>query len=159
MNHQKYTVFSEDFFKKELIDKLNTLTPNTKPNWGIMSAQHFVEHIIGAWLISNGRFAIDRKNSKEEMKERREFLFSNKEFPKGFDRPDAPKGKLPQLRKANLQEAIESLKVEIERFFNYHQSHPNVKPVHPIFGELSKDEWLLFQSKHIKHHLKQFNLI
>ena len=62
MNNQNYQVYADTFFKTDLIDKLKQLEDNQKPLWGIMTPQHMVEHIIGSWLISNGRFQVKLQN-------------------------------------------------------------------------------------------------
>jgi len=31
--------------------------------------------------------------------------------------------------------------------------------LHPVFGELNFEEWILLHYKHVTHHLKQFGLI
>ena len=37
------------------IELLKKLTPDKKPEWGIMSAQHMIEHILLAVQMSNGK--------------------------------------------------------------------------------------------------------
>jgi hydroxymethylglutaryl-CoA reductase/oxepin-CoA hydrolase/3-oxo-5,6-dehydrosuberyl-CoA semialdehyde dehydrogenase len=159
MNNQNYQVYADTFFKTDLIDKLKQLEDNQKPLWGIMTPQHMVEHIIGSWLISNGRFQVKLQTAAEKLTERRNFLFSDKEFQQNVQSAEGEPGKLNKLRKDNLLDAIISLQKEIITFYDYHNENPKTLFMHPVFGELNKEEWLLFQSKHIKYHLKQFSLL
>jgi len=159
MINQSYPVFTENYFKNDLIDNLKSLDAHQSPNWGIMTPQHMVEHLIGSWLISNGKFQVSLKIPKEKVAERRLFLFGDDEFKLALQSPMNKPGELNKLRKASLSEAIETLKLEINIFFDFHNENPNSNFTHPVFEELNKDEWLLFQTKHVKHHLKQFGIV
>lgn len=157
MDFQSYAVFSEAFFKTTLIDKLKQLSAEQTPNWGIMTPQHMVEHLVGSWLISNGKFNAQQFVSKETRTKKLKFLFSQNEFDKNLN----PTGQIVEnkpLKKENLAAAIDSLKENINTFFIYHQTNPQAKPIHPVFGALTCQQWLLFQTKHTKHHLIQFGL-
>lgn len=149
------TPFSTSFFKLELISLLNTLNPKQKPLWGIMTPQHMVEHLVGSWRISNGRFALPEAVINPE---RKEFLFTDQPFAKNISNPSL-KGNLAELRKPDLKAAVEQLKDEISNFYAFHDSNPGIRFFHPAFGMLNKEEWLLFQTKHIGHHLRQFALL
>ena len=124
MNNQIYQVYADTFFKTDLIDKLKQLEDNQKPLWGIMTPQHMVEHIIGSWLISNGRFQVKLQTAAEKLTERRNFLFSDKEFQQNVQSAEGEPGKLNKLRKDNLLDAIISLQKEIITFYDYHNENP-----------------------------------
>lgn len=137
--------------------KLRTLDPEQKPEWGIMSPQHMVEHIVGSWRISNGRAQVKAMLSDVETEKRRDFLFSDKVYPQNISNPLFKDGLLP-LRKANLSEAIDQLENEIDAFFEYHKTKRDAVEMHPVFGPLDYDGWIRFQSKHMGHHFAQFGL-
>jgi len=144
-----------DFFKVTVISKLKQLTPNQKPLWGIMTPQHMVEHLVGSWRISNGRVQLPEKPVDESKKA---FLYNNMPYPKNIQNAALGNGLAP-LRKTDLQAAILQLNDEINAFFNYHDENPTAIFFHPAYGNLNKNEWLLFQKKHCTHHLTQFNLL
>ena len=148
----------EKFSQEEVPIMLKTLEPDTKPLWGILTAQHMVEHIVGSWRISNGKAEVECKTPEEKLKKYRKFLFSEKPYKRNMKNPIMP-DELFQLRKPDLNSAITQLKGEIEDFFTYHEANPDTSPVHPIFNVLNKDEWLIFQKKHIGHHFGQFALM
>ena len=138
-------------------DKLRTLTSEQKPEWGQMTPQHMVEHIVGSWRISNGRAKVPPALSEKEIAERRVFLFSEVPYPKNHPNPLFAQG-LQALRKSDLEAAIEQLEDEIDAFFSYHAEHPEAIEMHPVFGPLDFDGWMCFQSKHMSHHFAQFGL-
>jgi len=42
---------------------------------------------------------------------------------------------------------------------NFLTKNTDFRAVHPFFGELTAEQWLLFQKKHFTHHLSQFGLL
>ena len=148
---------SKDFFLKS-IDLMRSLDPDQRPIWGEMGPQHMVEHIVGSWRISNGRARVQTVLQEDELADRREFLFSDREYEKNIANPVLG-GKTPTLRKPSLDAAIDQLEDEMNAFFTFHDAHPDVIETHPVFGDLDYEGWLIFQSKHMKHNLHQFDLI
>lgn len=142
----------------DAIQKLRTCTPEQKPLWGSMSPQHMVEHVVGSWRISNGRARVPVMLSGEELEKRRLFLFSDKEYKQNIANPIFAKGE-PPLRKPSLDAAIDQLEDEMNAFFEYHEAHPDAIETHPVFGDLDFDGWMLFQAKHMGHHMRQFGLL
>ena len=63
-----------------------------------------------------------------------------------------------KLRKPNLQAAIDHLEDEMTAFFEYHESNQEAMEAHPVFGILDYNGWIVFQSKHMGHHLAQFEI-
>jgi hypothetical protein len=141
----------------ELPDRLRELAADKIPVWGIMSPQHMVEHIVGTWRISNGRSRVAPAADGDELDTRRAFIFSDVSYQKNITNPVFGDG-LRKLRKANLQDAIAQLEDEMIAFFDYHESHPEAIEAHPVFGNLDYSGWIVFQSKHMGHHLAQFEI-
>ena len=44
--------------RKNLLDRFRKLTPDTAPAFGLMTAQHMVEHVCLTFSMSNGRMEI-----------------------------------------------------------------------------------------------------
>ncbi len=147
------------FFKETVPLLLDQLDPNSNPNWGLLNAQAMIEHLVSSWRIANGKAEVSQAIPDDQLPQYREFLFSDQPFKPGTKNPVMPENKAPDLRKPDLQAAIQQLNQEIKDFFDYHESNSNAKPVHPIFGPLDKAGWLKFQEKHMKHHLQQFGLL
>ena len=58
----------------------------------------------------------------------------------------------------DLASAKEKLVTSIEELNSFFQNNPKAKTVHPCFGELNHNEWLLFHHKHFAHPLGQFGI-
>ncbi|MTI32824.1 DUF1569 domain-containing protein [Xanthovirga aplysinae] len=149
---------TEEFLKNLKFDRLKVLTPESSPVWGIMTAQHMIEHLTHTLQLSNGKKTFPLKSPKEKLPALMAFLLSDNDFPKGFKSPVLG-SKLAVLHHKDLQSAIHSLKTELKDFIGYYKQNPDAKNMHPVFGLLNGKEWIIFHQKHFKHHLSQFDLI
>jgi oxepin-CoA hydrolase/3-oxo-5,6-dehydrosuberyl-CoA semialdehyde dehydrogenase len=143
---------------KQFLIHLYQLKENDKPLWGKMSAQHMVEHLILAVKMSNGKLRLKCFSPSEKIPALKRFLMSSRPLPKMFESP-ALGNELPALQFKTLNEAKDKLEEEIEDYYNFFRKNPDVKTVNVTFGELNKDEWDFFHTKHFKHHLSQFGLL
>jgi len=136
---------------------LENLTPETKAEWGIMSPQHMIEHLIITWKISRGRINTPLI-SKDGLEERRAFLMSDKPYEKNIGVP-ALQGKLAKLRFPDLESAKEALLQEVKAFHEYYAVKPDIEHENLFFGKLNKDQWHQLHFKHSRHHFSQFGLV
>ena len=62
-----------------------------------------------------------------------------------------------------ITEEIKQLKTELfnstTTMLNFLTKNTDFRAVHPFFGELTAEQWLLIQKKHFTHHLSQFGLL
>lgn len=141
-----------------LSQKLDELTQEHTPLWGVMSAQHMVEHLTDSLKISNGDITIQQLTAEDKIPALRAFLMSDTPMPRNFKSPANGDG-LRALKHPDLDRALEVLKKELTRFHQYHEANPGTRPVNPVFGPLSYNQWIQFHHKHFQHHLSQFGLI
>ena len=142
----------------QFLKRLNNLNVAQKPLWGKMTAQHMVEHLILALQMSNSRLNLKCISQPETLPALKRFLLSERALPKEYINPYIGPNLLP-LKFLNLTEARSELEKEIDNYNHFFESNPDVKTVHVTFGELNKQEWDQFHSKHFTHHLEQFNLL
>ncbi len=140
------------------IELLKELTPDNKPEWGKMSVQHMIEHLILAVQQGNGKLTVECFNDKEKLPMLKRYLMSSRPLPQGFVNPYIGEGLLP-LKFTNIEEARTELEKEVNDYYKYFDENPEAKLTNVTFGELEKDEWEVFHDKHFTHHLKQFGLI
>jgi hypothetical protein len=139
----------------ELLDVLKT---DKTPKWGVMTAQHMVEHLGFTVKISNGKKNVPLTTPIEQLEIRRTFLFGKLHFPKNV-KIAGINTEFSALRFKDLEAAKQALYDEIQDFLTYFEGNDGLKPMHPVFGELTKAEWILFHEKHFKHHFFQFGLL
>ncbi|MEL7531827.1 MAG: DUF1569 domain-containing protein [Bacteroidota bacterium] len=154
--HPEKTTFIRETFP----EKLSQLKADTQPDWGIMTPQHMVEHLSGAFAMSRGKFNFPLIIPKEKVPQRQAWLRSDKPFGKSVNGIGLEKGKLIPLRFANLEQAVEKLLAEIPKFYDFMAAlDEGATFLHPAFGELSPVDWEQFHYKHMFHHLVQFGLL
>ena len=146
--------------KSELKTLLKKLNGDEKPEFGLMTPQHMIEHLAQTIRFSNGK-APQKLVFKSEVAKKIKFLITqtNNEIQPGFKAPILPKDKLLDLDFENIVEAINNLIIEIDDFEQFKREKPNSKPINPVMGEMELSDWDIFHNKHIRHHLRQFNLI
>ena len=148
------------FITKECIPLFNKLSADGVGKWGKMSGQQMVEHVTAFFYVSTEKIKFDLVTPAEHLPKYREFLFSDKEFKENTKAPGNVIGEeaLP-LRYANMEEALEKLSESITYFESYFKDDADKKTLHPVFGELNFEEWVLLHYKHVTHHLRQFELL
>lgn len=138
--------------------KLDGLTPDTKPLWGKMAAQHMVEHLTDTLRIAIGEVEIPVYTPENQLAEMRRFLMSDRAIPRGVVSP-AVGTDLPKLKYDNFEDALSEFWKYVFAFEKYYKENPEASHINPAFGNLSYPEWLQFMNKHMTHHFEQFGLI
>lgn len=155
MDNEKINFLTTGSFKK-----LDMLTEETKPVWGVMNAQEMVEHLADFYSVSTEKIKVELVTSQEQLPRFMEFLMSDKPFKENTKAPATLIGEKPlPLRFASLSEAKNNLQKAIIDFTEYFRENNEQKTLHPVFGTLNFDEWVKLHHKHVVHHLNQFQLM
>ena len=117
-----------------------------------------VEHLGITVKFSNGKKSVNLITPLEQLENRRNFLFGIQPFSKNMKVTAGP-AVLQELKLKDLDTAKNALLNELQDFLTYFEGHDGLKPMNPIFGELTKQEWIIFHQKHFKHHFLQFGLL
>lgn len=144
----------------ELRKKLEELTPETQPKFGIMTPQHMVEHLALVVEFSNGKRTAELQKSIETaMRWKQVLIYTDYEMQPGVRAPFIPEDQLLDLKYADLNESIQNLVNELEDFEVFFKDNPSKEVMHPALGNLNHHEWLIFHTKHFAHHFRQFGLL
>ncbi len=147
------------FLRFGLFDSLVALDAGSTPTWGLMSAQQMVEHLADFFDVSYEKIIFPLSVPEEHLPNYREFLYSEKEFRENTKAPSNVLGETPiPERLDSLAEATTNLQQSVGLFIKYFEENPGKTTMHPAFGLLSFEEWVLLHFKHVKHHLKQFQV-
>ncbi len=146
--------------KNDILPHLKKLTPETEANFGVMTAQHMVEHLILLMKISTGKLQVPLSRSEESAETfKQQLIYTDMKFPKGVKVKGIPEDKPLPLRYESLETANDKLISEIDDFHSYFAENPDQKTLHPVLNWLNYDEWKTFHSKHFAHHFEQFGLL
>lgn len=148
------------FITKGCVGLFKNLPAEKMGNWGKMNAQQMVEHVTEFFNVSAGKITYQLVTPIEYLPKYKAFLLSDKEFRENTKAPTDVIGEeaLP-LCCQNMEEALESLEGSIAAFENYFKDDKEQKTLHPVFGELNVEEWVLLHYKHVRHHARQFGLM
>ncbi len=138
--------------RRELLDRLEHLTPDATPRWGKMTAPQMVAHLTDWMMMASGDLKTAAQNRVLRYPPLKQLAIYWLPFPKGV--PTAPEllGRVPLewgAERASLRqrvEAFESLYLKPEW------------PDHPAFGKMTPKAWGVFAYRHMDHHLRQFGI-
>ncbi len=148
------------FLKEELFTHLVRLHENSPAKWGKMNLQQMVEHLSDFFKVSTEQIIYELSVPESHLPKYREFLFSNKQFRENTKAPSNIIGDDPAAAKhSTLAASINELHECVEYFFQFFSENSNKKTLHPSFGQLNEEEWIILHHKHATHHLRQFELI
>ncbi len=147
------------FIKNDLFSLLKNITAETNANWGKMNAQQMVEHLTAFFNVSIEKIKFDLVTPEEHLPKYKEFLLSDKQFRENTKAPVNVIGEEPlPIHYKNYNEAVSKLHNAVDHFLAYFKEYPEKKTLHPVFGPLNFDEWVLLHYKHVTHHLRQFGM-
>ncbi len=136
---------------------LDQLEANKKPLWGKMTAQRMVEHLSDTLKLAKGEIPTKLEIPEEKVDKARAFLYSEHPMPVDFKASFAPENM--ELRNESIDLAIDEFTINWIEFENLFEENTDLKTLHPNFGMLNYDDWNKLNSKHLTHHLKQFELL
>ena len=147
------------FLKQECVPLLQELSPEQKGKWGKMDSQQMVEHLRDIFKLANGKIVLPLLNTDaDKLAKARAFMMSDGLFQENTRVPVMPEEPRPH-KYSGLQEAITKAEEELNDVFTVYAADPSKVLMHPMFGELNYQEQIQYLDKHVKHHLRQFNLV
>ncbi len=139
----------------ELIQRINQLTPTTKPQWGKMNVEQVLAHC-------NVTYEMVYENIHPKPNFFIRFIL--KAFVKKVVTGSAPYKRSSQTAPAFIIKDSRVFETEKKRLIDYLNKTQALgensfegKASHS-FGVLTKDEWNTMFYKHLDHHLKQFGV-
>ncbi len=139
---------------------LHKLTENSQPKWGLMTAQHLVEHIEMTLNIANSKVQnFEIATLDDHLEKVREMVFNHKKMPQNHKHPLMKADKLEDLQHENLATAKQKLLIAFDEFELYFKENPERQTKNAVFGLLNKFEWDLLNTKHLNHHFEQFGIL
>ena len=155
---QKKTPFF-DYSIDKVEELMLGLTSETKPQWGILTPQHMIEHMEFFAHIGLGTIPSEITTPEKYLERTQESLWNHRPMPHGFEHPLLKKGELEDLKYGSLEEAkvnlLESLRAVEAKF----EEDPEFLALNPVFGYLDAYNWKLLCRKHFHHHFSQFGLL
>lgn len=140
---------------QELVNRINQLTPQTKPLWGKMSSDQMLAHCNVTYEL-----VFDTKHPKPGAFKK----FMLKAFVKKIVVNEAPYPKNSRTAPEFLITTTKNFEPEKKRLIEHIQKTQQLGETHfhnkesHSFGPLTKTEWNNMFYKHLEHHLSQFGV-
>lgn len=149
-----------EFIESAQFDKLKDLTATTSAKWGKMNSQQMIEHLDATFRIATEKIPTILVTPEEHIPKYLEFLYSEKQFRENTKAPIQILGEEPNpVQFEDLDIAILQYTSSVDDFIAFFSANADKKTVHPVFGWLNFEQWIILQNKHIAHHFRQFNLL
>lgn len=137
--------------RQEIIDRINKLTPDSKPQWGKMNVAQMLAHSIMPLELT----LTNPKPPRQVVGKIigglvKKILLSERPFKRSAPAPKSFKVNTPQdfnLQKEKILEVVNKFDKGVIKDF-----------VHPFIGEMTEAQWGQLQYKHLDHHLRQFGV-
>lgn len=148
-----HDIFNPDD-NKNLLDRLDRLTADTRPGWGKMNASQMVLHCQKPLDVATGKLPL-----KSGLLG---FLFGKmvknkflREGQIGKNSPTVAQFKIVETPEFETEKA--TLASLIRQFG---EKGPSIiaNKKHPFFGRMTDEEWGVLQYVHLDHHLRQFGV-
>lgn len=138
--------------RQELLDRLERLTPEATPHWGVMTARQMLAHLADWMRMAKGELKVALKNRPQRYPPLKQLLIYWLPFPKGIQTSPELIGRKPlewESERAAVRRHVES----------FENLNPKMTwPEHPVFGKMTPKAWSVFAYRHMDHHLRQFGI-
>ena len=151
------TTMADAAVRQSVLERLARLEPDSRALWGRMTAPEMICHLNDSFLSCLGEKEVSLATGLFQRTFVKWFALNVPlPWPKGVPtRPEVTQGIGGTLPK-DFSEDRADLVDTIRRFCALDPAlgkHP-----HPIFGSMSKAEWMRWAYLHTDHHLRQFGL-
>ena len=137
-----------------LTTRLNAITEESPRKWGRMTANQMFCHISDAFLVVRGDRPLGKRVDNALTRTIVKYVALKTSFPWPKGAPTMPEcdaekaGTPPALFAQDRAQAAKLL-----REFAVPASRTMV---HPLFGPMTHEEWMIWAYRHTDHHLRQF---
>ncbi len=136
---------------------ITNLDPSTVPSFGLMTAQHAVEHLLGLIKMTTQRNGEPENPPTERQLGFKQFIENGAVMQ--YRPSNKTKADLPPLKYESYAEAATETSKAIQAFYDHFEANPDFLAYAFFMGELDFKSLELLHYMHIRHHLWQFRLI
>jgi len=138
----------------ELLDRLGTLTPETRRQWGKMTPSQMMEHTARAMEMATGQVPMKHAFIGKAIG----WMFKSKFLGEQPFSKNSPTGLTLIIKdEPDFETTRERLSGLISHLHSLGESGTDGN-IHGFFGPLTGKQWGETQYKHVDHHLRQFGV-
>ena len=141
-------------FVDALAERLSRITPNSQRVWGTMTPHEMLCHLSDSFRAMTGDRAVS--GAKWSPLRRRVFKWiafrTPLPWPRGIETRPEVNPHRTGTKPLEFERDRAALLAVMRRFVA-----PDCRYApHPMFGELTREEWMIWTFRHVDHHLRQF---
>ena len=142
----------QDEVRRELQERLRSLTPDRPGRWGTMTAPRMVAHVASSLKSCLGDLEVKSKDLPLRYPPLKQIVIYWLPFPRNA--PTAPEllARAPGDWAADVAEVV----ALIDRFSV--RTPGDAWPAHAAFGRLTGKQWGILMYRHADHHFRQFGI-
>ena len=146
---------SDPAIQRSIVDRLGRLRYDDPAQWGHMSAHQMICHLADSFRATMGEKAVSNATGWPQRTIVKWFaLYVPLRWPKGIPtRPEVEQGR-GGTPPADFVCDRDDLVRLTQRFCD--PARPAETDLHPMFGRMSRGQWLRWAYLHMDHHLRQF---
>jgi len=139
--------------RKEVLERLEKITPEAKAHWGKMTVDQMLWHCNRTMSYAMGEYSVPYRGNFFMKLLFKKMILGKMEFPKG-------KSDTITEWRADDHYDIENEKKRIREYIDrYSKSKDKMEwPHSPLLGKYTGENWARIDYKHIDHHFKQFGV-
>ena len=130
------------------LEILENLDEKKSASWGKMTPQRMIEHLCDCIYMSCGIGNHELLIPEEKIKGMQAFLISDKEMPQNIQVPFAKEN--TPLRNTDIELALDEFTMAWVDFEEMYSEDSKKTALHPYYGNLNYEQWLLLHSKHFR---------
>ena len=144
----------EERDRSEVLARLRSLTPESKPLWGTMNVAQMIAHCAIPLEVATGTRTMKRSVLGRMLGW---LVKGGATSPKPFKRGLPTDHRFVTDSPGNVDEERSRL-IAVVDLFASRGPEPLRDAVHTFFGKLEPDRWDTLMWKHLDHHLRQFGV-
>ncbi len=138
---------------------IDAITVDSKPKWGLMSAQHLIEHFEFMNHIALGKIESKITTPAEKLEKYSDSLWNYYPMPKEYKHELLRKDRTEDLRYQDMASAKEGFWKSYDEVWDFYKINPDGVLMNTVFGMLDKYHMQLMFDKHMNHHFEQFGVL
>lgn len=145
------SLFQESAYK-EIIDRLNKLSPSAKRQWGKMTVSQMLAHCCAPMEVAMGRKSPPRMLIGRILGPLLKGAYVGEQ---PFKKDGPTHESFLVIDERNFDQEKATLEKLLKEFHEGGPAKSTTAP-HAFFGKLTPEQWGIVMYKHMDHHLRQF---
>jgi hypothetical protein len=141
---------------EELVSRVQTIQPEAKRHWGLMTAHEMLCHLADSFRIVLGERPVVMVPANRVTRHlmRLVALHVPLRWPRGIRTVPEVDPKRDGTRPSAFEADRQAVLTLLQRFAANDARYAR----HPMFGAMSRHDWMIWGYRHMDHHLRQFGV-